>query len=101
MSSDPDNALVPDQFPEAEHEVVFEEDQFIVTESPALPDNELLVKLIDGLGMLGVEDPPPPPPPQELITKTIVNIDINLFIEILYYKKLNLFLKDIYNHLLQ
>jgi hypothetical protein len=73
--------------PEAEHEVVLVDDQFIVIESPTLPFNELPPRLIDGLGMLGLDEPPPPPPPHEVITKTIINRDKNLFIKALYDKK--------------
>jgi hypothetical protein len=78
--------------PEAEHEVVLVDDQFIVIVSPTLPFNELPPRLIVGLGMLGLEEPPPPPPPHEVITKIIVNSDKNLFIKLLYDKKFKLYL---------
>ena len=76
-SSVPLVALVPDQVPDAEHEVALVEDQVRVTTVSINTDEDDEERDEVGLGSEGVDDPPPPPP-QELIIKRVVNINIYL-----------------------
>ena len=62
-SSLPLVAFVPDQVPDAEHEVALVEDQVRVTTVSINTDEEDEERDEVGLGSEGVDDPPPPPPP--------------------------------------
>jgi len=66
ISSFPDVTFDPDQAPEAEQEVAFEEDQVRVNGSLALMLETELLKLTEGAGVdidPPPDDPAPPPPP--------------------------------------
>ena len=83
--SDPEVPFVPDQAPEAEHEVAFEDDHVSVELEPTDTEVGLAEKLKLGagdVGVVGVDPPPPPPPPHEAKIKVRV-------------VKNNVFLKDI------
>ena len=64
----------PDQSPEAEHEVVLDEDQVKVTELPTSNSESEDVKVTCGAGVITVGCVPPlPPPPHDTINKLAVN----------------------------
>jgi hypothetical protein len=71
MFSFPDIDFAPLQFPEAEQEVAFVEDQVRVNSSSVVTvvDEELRLILGTGVKGAGLEPPPPPPPPHEVTTK--------------------------------
>src|SRR5262245_58668778 len=79
MDSDPEVALVPDQPPEAVHEVASVEDQVSVTDEPETIDESLDVKMtVGGVGLslpLPLSPPPPThppaPPPHALSTPAL------------------------------
>jgi len=70
MDSDPDVTFVPDQPPEAVHEVASVEDQVSVTDEPDATDEALDVKLTVG-GVGGLSLPLPPLPPHALRTHAL------------------------------
>ena len=67
-SSLPLVAFVPDQVPDAEHEVALVEDQVRVTAVSINTDEDDEERDEVGLGSEGVGVPPPPPPPPQPIT---------------------------------
>ena len=72
-STDPLVALVPDQVPDAEHEVALVDDQVKVTIEFNKTEDDEEERLAVGVGSVGVGlPPPPPPPPQETITKELI-----------------------------
>ena len=82
----PEVALVPDQAPDAEQEVAFDDDQVSVESEPTTTEVGLAEKLTLGAGTVGVgvEPPPPPPPPHEDKRSKAKNVTKNLN---LYTKK--------------
>ena len=67
-SSEPLVAFVPDQVPDAVHEVALVDDQVRVTRVSIGTDEDDEERDEVGLGSEGVGVPPPPPPPPQPIT---------------------------------
>ena len=87
-SSLPLVAFVPDQVPDAVHEVALVEDQVRVTTVSINTDEDDEERDEVGLGSEGVGDPPPPPPPHaaKKIAEIIISLKFLTFISFLNKK---------------